>query len=257
MKAEAVAARRPASSSGALVAGMVGLCAAAWLVTLHLATPDMRVGLLTDTSMGQMAPMEMSSQMALGPFMAGWIAMMVAMMVPAVAPVIAALDRWTRASNRARAGVPLFVAGYLLVWSVAGLVAYAALIALQDWISPDTIPALRAGSALLVATGVYQFMPLKRVCARHCRAPLTHRHLGPLHAGIVHGLYGLGCCWALILVLLLLGMMSLVWMTAITAIVLIEELAPWAELVQWLVGLALVGIGLVLFAAPHTLPALP
>jgi predicted metal-binding membrane protein len=254
--AEQLAARRPPSGSAALVAGLAGLCAAGWLVTLHLATPAMRVGLLTGASMGQMASMEMSSPLALGPFMAGWIAMMVAMMVSAVVPVIAALDRWARTSSRARAGTPLFVAGYLLIWSVVGLVAYAFLVAAQDWTTPATSPALRLGAALLVVAGAYQLTPLKRVCVRYCRSPLRHRYLGPLRMGIMHGLYGLGCCWALMLVLLLLGMMSLVWMAAITAIVLLEDFAPRGELVRWLVGLALAGLGLVLLGAPHTLPAL-
>jgi predicted metal-binding membrane protein len=256
MKAEAVAARRPTSSSGALVAGLVGLCAAAWLVTLHLATPHMRVGLLTSASRGQMAPMGMSSQMALGPFMAGWIAMMAAMMVPALVPVVAALEWWTRASNRPRAGVPLLVAGYLLVWSAVGLVAYAVLAALQDWTAPATSPALRLGAALLVVAGAYQLTHLKRVCVRQCRSPLPLRHLGPLRAGIIRGLYSLGCCWALMLVLLLLGMMNLIWMAAVTLIVLAEEVAPKGELVRWFVGLALMGLGITLFAAPQTLPAL-
>jgi predicted metal-binding membrane protein len=261
-----MAGRRPPSSTGALVAGLTGLCAVAWLATAYLATPDMRVGLLTGSATASMAPMAMSSPLALGPFMATWIAMMVAMMVPAVAPVIVALDQWARASSRARASTPVFVAGYFLVWSASGLVAYALLSVLQVWISPETIMALRVGAALLVVAGVYQLVPLKHVCMQHCRAPLalqdqqrtllTHRRLGPLRVGIIHGLYCLGCCWALMLVLLLLGMMNPAWMAAITTIIVIERVMPRGERVRWLVGFVLVGLGIVLFAAPSSIPGI-
>ena len=261
-----MAVKRPPSNTGVLVAGLLGLCAVAWLATAHLATPDMRVGLLTGSSRPPMAPMETSSPMALGPFMATWSAMMVAMMVPAVTPVIATLDQWARASSRAHASTPVFVAGYFLVWSASGLVAYALLSVLQGWISPATIMALRVGAALLVVAGVYQLVPLKQVCVQHCRSPLalldqqgtlpTHRRLGPLRAGIIHGLYCLGCCWALMVVLLVLGMMNLAWMAAITTIIVVERVMPRGERVRWLVGLVLVGLGIVLFAAPHTLPTL-
>jgi predicted metal-binding membrane protein len=213
-----------------------------------------------------MASMEMSSSMALGPFMATWTAMMVAMMVPAVTPVIATFDQWVRASRRARASTPVFVAGYFLVWSASGLVAYVLLFAVQVWTSPATVMALRVGAALLVVAGLYQLMPLKQMCVQHCRSPLglldqhraalTYPRLGPLRVGIIHGLHCLGCCWALMLVLLLLGMMNLAWMAAIAAIIFIERVGSRGRWVRYLVGLGLMGLGIVVFAAPHTLPAL-
>lgn len=251
-----------------VVAVLVGLCAVAWGVTHQLATPDMRVGLLTSAAPAPMAQMgtPQPMTMALGLFMAGWVAMMVAMMVPAVAPVIVTVEHWRRGHGGAPAATLLFVAGYFLVWSALGLAAYALLRALQVWVPPTTSAAPRVGAVLLVVAGVYQLTALKHVCVRHCRAPLAllaqqrtlliQGRLGPLRMGITHGLYCLGCCWSLMLVLLLLGMMNLAWMAAIAAIIIIEKIVPRGEHMRWLVGLALVGLGFSLAVAPHTLPAL-
>lgn len=247
---------------------LLGLCAVAWWITHQFATPEMRVGLLTNPSMAPMAQMGTPQPMAMppGPFMAGWVAMMVAMMVPTVAPAVVTLDQWSRTGSYTTMTTRLFVAGYFLVWIASGLAAYVLLRALHAWVPPDTVTALRVGAVLLVVAGIYQLVPLKHVCVQHCRAPrallaqygapLRQGRRGALRMGIVHGLYCLGCCWPLMLVLLLIGMMNLAWMAAIAGIFFVERVVPRDERVRWLVGLALVGPGLSLAVAPHALPAL-
>ena len=167
-----------------------------------------------------------------------WGAMMVAMMLPSAAPTIllvAALNRQRgRAAPRA-AG--FFMAGYLLVWFGFSLVAVA-----LEW-ALDRAGLLSATMALgnvavaggvLVAAGVYQWTPLKDRCLRHCRSPLGFlvRHwrdgaLGGLLSGARHGAFCVGCCWMLMALLFVGGVMSLTWIGAIALLVLVEKTMPW------------------------------
>src|SRR5437868_15420085 len=95
---------------------------------------------------------------------ATWIAMLVAMMFPAVAPVIVTFDQWRRQVGRAGATTLAFVARYLVVWSALGVVAYVLLLALQAWVPPGNVTALRVGAVLLVVAGVYQLTPHRTLC---------------------------------------------------------------------------------------------
>jgi predicted metal-binding membrane protein len=145
-----------------------------------------------------------------------WLAMSAAMMLPTVVPatyLAAAVGRSATA----------FVLGYSAVWAAVGLLAFAAARALDGvgrW--------LAVGAVLLAAA--YQLTPLKDACLRRCRAPLGSllRH-GSLRAGVEHGALCLGCCWALMLALIALGIGSIVWMAALAAVVLLEKVAPLGE----------------------------
>jgi predicted metal-binding membrane protein len=188
--------------------------------------------------------------------------MMAAMMLPSAAPMIL-----TFASAQARrdrvAVVPtwIFVAGYLFVWSAVGAVVYvlvqfgAEASRYLGSVDRATWGPLVLGTTL-VAAGLYQFTPLKRVCLRHCRSPLAfvalHWRDGPLGAvqmGIWHGAYCLGCCWALFAILVVAGIMSLAWMLLLTLVVFAEKVFPHGRPVSATIGFALIGLGLVVAGA--------
>lgn len=195
-----------------------------------------------------------------------WVVMVAAMMLPTALPVVATFERW-----RVRTGGPArltlsFVGGYLSVWSACGLVAYGALAALGALVPDGGDGVVRLGAVLLAGAGAYQFSPLKQACLTHCRSPLSviaehaetlQRGLrGPWLVGTRHGLYCIGCCWSLMLVLILVGMMSLVWMGLLAAVMLAEKAAPWGVTVARGAGGALIVAGAFLVVWPATLPAL-
>lgn len=166
-----------------------------------------------------------------------WTVMMIAMMLPGAAPAIllfAALSR-SRASTTAFPSVAVFAAGYVLVWTGFSAVATMGHLALQQ--AALLSPALRTTSGvlaalLLMAAGVYQFTPLKAACLRHCRLPLQFftRYwrsgaTGALRLGMLHGGYCLGCCWVLMGLLFVGGVMNLWWVAALAAFILVEKTA--------------------------------
>ena len=168
-----------------------------------------------------------------------WAVMMVAMMVPGAAPMIllfAAVNRKQRERGRPFAPVGAFVAGYIAVWS-----AFSALATLSQWgleqaalMSPmmvGTSPLL--GGGLLVVAGIYQWTPLKHACLKHCRSPLhflAHGMRkgtgGAFVMGLEHGAFCVGCCWVLMGLLFVGGVMNLLWVAAIAAFVLLEKVVP-------------------------------
>ncbi len=166
-----------------------------------------------------------------------WTVMMMAMMLPSAAPTIllfAALSR-SRASTTAFPPIAIFAAGYVLVWTAFSAVATAAHLTLQQ--AALVSPMLRVTSGvlaalLLVAAGVYQFTPLKAACLRHCRSPIQFftRHwrpgaAGALRLGVLGGGYCVGCCWVLMGLLFVGGVMNLWWVAALAVFVLIEKTA--------------------------------
>ena len=195
-----------------------------------------------------MSMMEHISGITFTLFISTWLVMMIAMMFPAVAPVVLLFDRWRRSRDRSIASSVSFVMGYAFVWGAAGLLVYAALVAIETQ-AQNSEAAVRLGGASLLLAGAYQLSPLKTACLRKCRSPLSlimeHGQLlgrglrGPFQVGVVHGAYCLGCCWALMVVLIVLGLMNLGWMAAVSAVILVEKLFPAG------LGLArTVGVGL-------------
>lgn len=126
---------------------------------------------------------------------------------------------------------------------------------------------MRAGAVLLAAAGLWQLTPVKHACLRRCRSPvaflaastgrLSRGRLGTVHAGIRHGGFCLGCCWSLMLVLVLLGMMNLAWMALVATVVSAERLLPFGRIVAAAAAAALIASGAALLAVPHLLTALP
>ncbi len=187
-----------------------------------------------------------------------WSVMMVAMMTPTAGPMVmlfAAVQRQRRATQAAVVPAGVFLAGYLLVWvgfSLAATVLQWGLHA-AALLSPamvSTSPWL--GGGLLIAAGVFQFTPMKRACLRHCRSPLDFLltgwrdgRRGALVMGLRHGLSCTGCCWLLMALLFVLGVMNLAWVAAITAFVVMEKTVPGVKWLNWVSGAACVVWGVV------------
>lgn len=171
----------------------------------------------------------------LGALLVVWLVMIGAMMLPTVVPMVRMFDAVTARAPRPAAARAGFLAGYLAIWTAfAGvvLVGDAAVDALVDgWAWLAARPGLVLGATLLVA-GTFQFSPLKNACLTACRNPIgflwQHYRRGAAAAwrlGLRHGLSCLGCCWALMLVMVATGVSSLVWMVGLTAVMVIEKTA--------------------------------
>lgn len=176
--------------------------------------------------------------------LAMWFIMMIGMMTPSAAPMVllylGVARQATRAGHRF-ASSAWFFGGYLVAWAAFSIVATLAQWALGSLalMTPAMSIASRPlGAAVLILAGVYQWLPLKHACLARCRAPLSflQQHggfqdtaTGALRLGATHGLYCVGCCWALMLLLLALGVMNPLWIAALTLFVLIEKLAPGAR----------------------------
>jgi predicted metal-binding membrane protein len=219
------------------------------------------MGSMGGHAMGSMSGRAMAGQLGnelgtLGWFVVTWIVMMAAMMFPSLAPTVALYARVTRKRGSDRA--LLFAGGYLLVWGIAGAVAYGLFEAGRSLFGRD-LAFDRAGGA--VAAGVvalaalYQFTPLKNACLARCRGPLgfilgcwREGRAGALEMGARHAFWCLGCCWALMAALFALGIMSLAWMAAVAALIALEKTLPWRRIAMGATSLVLVGLAGALLA---------
>lgn len=205
---------------------------------------------------------------SLGWFVGIWVTMMGAMMLPSVAPMMLVFAGVARErSRRGKAAfVPtwIFLAGYLATWTAFGLLAYALHRGIQGldlgFLAWDAQGRLVAGGAI-AAAGLYQLTPLKGVCLRHCRTPLQfvafhwrEGRLGAARMGVEHGLYCVGCCWGLMLVLFAVGVMSMPWMAVIAALIFAEKVLPFGPRLSRPLALGFVALGAVLAATPGSAP---
>jgi predicted metal-binding membrane protein len=186
-----------------------------------------------------------------------WAVMMGGMMIPSASPAIltfAAVNRARRTKSLSYAPAAAFAAGYLSAWtafSVAASVAQEALRA-AALLSPMMVSESRTlGRIVLIAAGVFQWTPLKNACLRHCRSPLgflltewREGWTGALRMGWRHGFFCVGCCWLLMAVLFVVGVMNLWWIAAVSAFVLIEKLAPSGLVAARIAGIAMIGCAL-------------
>ena len=236
-----------------ILLAVAGVTALSWLYLVQLwrSMPDMSA--IANMAM-PMAPRWTPAAFALT--FAMWTVMMVGMMLPSAAPMIltfAALNR--RKARVLERLVPtlLFASGYLLVWTAFSLFATLLQWAL-DWLallSPmlTTTNAL-LGGALFLAAGVYQLTPLNEACLRHCRSPFAFLFnrwrdgwSGALRMGIEHGAYCLGCCWLLMALLFVVGVMNLLWVAAITLFVFGEKLLRGGAWIARISGVAMAAYG--------------
>ena len=233
----------------AIVAALAGLVVLCWLYLVDEAR--------------QMAAMD--QEMAMPPkgaaelllLLAMWWIMMIGMMLPSAAPMIltfAAISRGRRTRGQPYTATAIFTSGYLLAWGGFSVVATLAQWALEraSLLAPmamkTTSPLL--GGLLFIAAGLYQLTSLKSVCLTSCRSPFDFvvNHWrdgagGALRMGLSHGLYCLGCCWILMALLFAVGAMNLIWVAALTAVVLVEKLLPGGEWVARIGGMLLIAWG--------------
>ena len=185
-----------------------------------------------------------------------WAVMMVGMMLPSAVPVIllVLLAYRRRGDRRARVSAGAFVTGYVLAWTMFSALAAGAQVALHRAAllsaGMTSRSTLLAGAILLVA-GVYQWLPLKNACLTHCQSPIgflaTHWRegaSGALTMGLRHGAFCVGCCWALMALLFVVGVMNLLWVAAIATFVLLEKLAPQGPPIGRAAGVLLILWGL-------------
>jgi len=253
IEAEAVGLRPAFSAARArvgLIALLFALAAVAWWFTVDRMR-GMDDGPGTDLG-------------TLGWFVGIWVVMMAAMMFPSVAPTVALYSRMTR--SREPLAPLLFAGGYLLTWTVAGLLAFglsdlggSALGGVLAW---DRAGKWAAGG-ILVAAALYELTPLKEVCLAKCRSPLGFLigswrggRRGAVEMGARHGAWCVGCCWALMAALFALGVMSIAWMAFVAALIAVEKILPWRRVAIWGTAAVLVVLGVLLVAAPDAIPGL-
>jgi predicted metal-binding membrane protein len=233
---------------------LLAIAAAAWVAVI-------RSSLRGDDMMMTM-PMPVTAAGGLA-FVVGWGVMMTAMMLPSALPMISLYGAVRRGAGEAPArGVPVaaFTAVYLVVWAASGVPVYLAHTLLM------TLPGSTFGygvAAILLAAGAFQLSPLKQVCLRACRSPLAFLlghwragRRGSLALGWSHALYCLGCCWALMLVLVAAGAMGLPWVLLITAVVAAEKLLPGGEWFARATGGALLLLGVTVAFRPDLVTVL-
>ena len=234
-------------------AALVVLAVLAWFVTVRQAS-GMGVG---------PGPMGL----ALPAFLVLWVAMMAAMMFPSVAPIAI---MWSRAIQNRSTGwrrtwrIATFVAGYLLAWAAYGVLAFAALVATEKLVGASPEAAKWLGVAIFAVAGIYQLTPLKNACLRHCRSPMMaflhyasfRGRLRDLRVGTHHGVYCVGCCWGLMLVLVAVGVMNIAAMAGLAAVIFLEKLWSRGELLSRGIGIVFIAIAIAASFNPSLLPAL-
>ena len=237
-----------------VVVAILIIAVIAWAYTVYVAESGMEMG----DGMGMaMADMRSWTAADFGLMFLMWAVMMVAMMAPSAAPMLlmfAALNRKRREREAPYVSTAVFLGGYAIVWT-----AFAAAATGGNWglhqasLLSSMMGASTSGylgGALLLAAGAFQWSPLKYNCLKQCRTPMGFLMTswregagGALRMGLEHGAYCLGCCWALMLLLFVLGVMNLVWIAALAAFVLAEKVAPKAEWISRGTGVLLIAWG--------------
>jgi predicted metal-binding membrane protein len=238
-------------------AALTGIALVAWAYMIREARAMDATGVCQCAGMAMSGPdVKPWSAATILPLFLMWAEMMVAMMIPSAAPMIltfAMVNRKRREQERPFVPTGLFLSGYLLVWTAFSLFAALAQWALHgaallSLTMKSSSPVL--GGSLLVLAGVFQWTPWKQACLSHCRSPLqfimTDWREGPGGAvamGIKHGAYCTGCCWMLMALLFVAGVMNMYWVAAITLLVILEKVAPHGWKLLHVAGVILVGWG--------------
>jgi len=217
-----------------VLTAIIALTALAWAYTAYLAGNTIQMsGSMAMPNLGSWEWADFAFMLIM------WATMMVAMMLPSATPMILLFGKINgkrKSEQRPFAPAMAFVAGYLIVWVGFSVFATALNWALHagDQLSSmmgHTPPIV--GGAILVAAGVFQWTPLKAACLEHCRSPIgflmahwREGTVGAMKMGLHHGSYCLGCCWMLMMLLFVLGVMNLLWVAVLTVVVLVEKVLP-------------------------------
>ena len=241
-----------------VLAGLTTITLLAWVHTVRLAAAYSHGGSTFGMALGH--PNLRSWEVAdLALLFVMWTVMMVAMMMPSAAPMIltfVTISRQQQAARHPGSSTALFLLGYGIVWT-----GFSALAAIAEWGLHSATLLSSAGASvspvfsgiLLVVAGLFQWSRLKYACLAHCRSPVAFLMgdwrdggSGALKMGISHGIFCVGCCWALMALMFLAGVMNLLWLATIALFVLLEKVAPRGHLISHLAGVCFVGWGLVL-----------
>ena len=239
-----------------VVLSVFTMCVLAWAYLIYLAS---EMPSMASESVSTSMAMPAEHAWGLPDFIAMfgmWSVMMVAMMLPSATPMILLykqINRKRESQGRIQNSITLFIGGYLLVW-----VGFSVLATLMNWVLHSggllssmmgRVTPFVAGISLLAA-GTYQWTTLKYACLTHCRSPvgflMANWHEGRWGAtrmGAHHGLYCLGCCWLLMVLLFVLGVMNLLWISMLTVFVLAEKVVPRGQSLGRIVGLFMIGWG--------------
>jgi predicted metal-binding membrane protein len=223
-----------------VAAALVAIAGAAWTYLLFESRRMDRSGICQCFGLAMSGPdVSPWSATAILPLFFMWAEMMVAMMIPSAAPVIltfAKVNRERQLQQRPFVATALFTGGYIAIWTVFSLVA-----ALAQWTLHGAAllsagmksTSSLLGGTLLISAGIFQFTHWKRACLAHCRSPLAflltqwrEGRKGAVVMGICHGAYCTGCCWLLMALLFVAGVMNMVWVAVITVLVLLERVVP-------------------------------
>jgi predicted metal-binding membrane protein len=200
-------------------------------------------------------------------FVAAWVLMTGAMMLPTTLPLVLLFGRFTGRRRDAAILTPLLLSGYLLIWALFGATAHLgdlgihAAVARSHWLQDHTW-LLTAG--VFLTAGVYQFTPLKQYCIKQCQSPyafiVAHWHgqepkRDAFWLGLHHGLFCIGCCWSLMLVMFGVGMGNLAWMLVLGAVMAIEKNLPWGRRLSTPLGVLLLAVAMALVLANGGLTA--
>ena len=236
-----------------ILAGLAVVAALAWAYTIYLASDMQNM----DMTMPHMQAWGIVDFVLM--FVMWWV-MMIAMMTPSASPMVlmfATVNSKQRQQDKPFVPTAVFLLGYLIAWG-----GYSALATILQWALQSTAllsPMMESaspilGGGLLIAAGIFQWTPLKHACMKHCRTPMGFLMTewrdgiqGALIMGLRHGYYCLGCCWILMALLFVFGVMNLVWVAVLAGFVLVEKVAPGGEWVSRISGIFLIVWGLWIF----------
>lgn len=231
-----------------------------WPGACRLGQPAMVLAMYATAAFAWWSSASASMPASMAAFLVGWLVMMGAMMLPTLVPVLTLY--WRAARRRTVAPVPVFLAGYFVVWAAAGVPAYLAWRRIQPaMMAGRSWPGTVAGAVLMLA-GAYQLSPLKTACLRGCRTPLTAftairgslgRPATAWRVGARNGLWCLGCCWALMSVLVAVGVMQPWWMAGIAVLIFVEKALPFGPRLSAPIAVLLAGAGVALLLHPALL----
>jgi len=253
MNSSASLPRLPRRDQFAIIFSLSGVTILCWIYLIQMAQGMSTPGYLSMAAF-------MIQQGSVGYFwmmFSMWVVMMVGMMLPSVAPMVliyAAVARKSKKDGMPVASTASFVTGYLIMWVVFSMVA-----TLAQWqldkaalLSPLMVSSSPIfGAVLLMTAGIYQWLPVREPCLTHCRAPahFISQHwrpgtFGALRMGFEHGIFCVGCCWFLMALLFVGGVMNVVWIAIITLFVLLEKILPIGDVGGKGMGIIMIAVGL-------------
>jgi predicted metal-binding membrane protein len=239
---------------------LLGLAGLAWLTSMVLPSTPL-AGVLSHSHAGGFeagVPAPGGAVAGLALFLVGWTVMTAAMMLPTSLPMVATFGRLVRHRANAYRRVWLFVVGYLSAWGGFGVLAYSGDLLVHRAV--DASPFLAShtgliGGGVLIAAGVYQLTPLKQRCLQQCRSAFSFLMSywrdglgGAWQMGVHHGIFCVGCCWALMLVMFGLGMLQMAWMLSLALLMFVEKVVRGGERIAVYISPVFVVLGLLVCA---------